>query len=97
LDNPDHVPELRDDAAWTALAGEHAENCQWVASRAWRLPLPQGYNQFEDDLKTALEYVGLAQTRLMCAGALSHTLKSALRGAADEIRYKLTTLEACCK
>jgi hypothetical protein len=30
------VPPLGDDAAWAALATEHAEGCEWITTRAHR-------------------------------------------------------------
>lgn len=34
------VPALRDDAAWTALGADHAEGCEWIATRAHRRDEP---------------------------------------------------------
>lgn len=34
---PATVPALDDDAAWEALAEEHGEGCEWIATRAHRL------------------------------------------------------------
>lgn len=31
------VPALHDAAAWRLLAGEHAPDCEWIATRAHRL------------------------------------------------------------
>lgn len=31
------VPAVGDDAAWAALAAEHADGCEWIATRAHRV------------------------------------------------------------
>jgi hypothetical protein len=33
---PSEVPALADGAAWARLAAEHADDCDWIASRAHR-------------------------------------------------------------
>jgi hypothetical protein len=35
------VPPVGDDAAWAELAREHADDCEWVLTRAHRLDLPK--------------------------------------------------------
>ena len=35
------VPAVDDDAAWATLAEEHAEWCEWIATRAHRLDLSE--------------------------------------------------------
>ena len=32
----EQAPALTDDAAWTKIAKEHAETCEWVQTRAHR-------------------------------------------------------------
>lgn len=36
-DDSQPVPALTDDEAWTALAVEHADDCEWIATRAHKL------------------------------------------------------------
>ncbi len=33
-------PPANDDAAWEELAEEHADDCEWILTRAHRRPLP---------------------------------------------------------
>jgi hypothetical protein len=33
------VPPVRDDEAWQAIAEKHAEDCEWVLTRAHRINL----------------------------------------------------------
>lgn len=32
------VPPVDDDAAWAEIAGQHADDCEWVRTRAHRRP-----------------------------------------------------------
>jgi ferredoxin len=37
-DNEQPPPPVDDDRAWSELANEHAESCEWIATRAHLLP-----------------------------------------------------------
>jgi hypothetical protein len=36
IENSQEVPAVQDDAAWETLARKHAEDCEWIATRAHR-------------------------------------------------------------
>jgi hypothetical protein len=39
-----HAPAVDDEAAWYVLAIDHADDCEWIATRGHRRPAPDDDN-----------------------------------------------------
>ncbi len=40
IENADTVPAINDDEAWEKLAVDHADDCEWILTRAHRRQTP---------------------------------------------------------